>query len=143
MGYRSDVAYTIRFKDVDTMTLFITEAKTKGLQAALNECDIRQDKHLDRCRINFVVGSYKWYDSYDEVKAHTALIALARDWCETDRHEYARRMGDDTYITGDGYKLGFIFVRVGEDLSDCEEDCDGDSDWDWLRVERRVVTDWE
>lgn len=138
MGYRSDVAYTIRFKDVGAMTLFITEAKDKGLEKALDECDIVQDKF----QINFSAEGVKWYDSYPEVQAHQALIKLAKDWCEGDRHEHTRQTGDSTYMAGEEYKLGFIFAAVGEDTNDCEEDCDGDSDWDWLRVERRVVGDW-
>lgn len=138
MGYRSDVAYTIRFKDVGAMTLFITEAKDKGLQIALDECDIVQDKF----QINFFGEDIKWYDSYDEVKAHQALIALARDWCKGDRHEHTRQTNDTTYMSGSKYKLGFVFASIGEDTNDCEEECDGDSDWDWLRVERRVVGDW-
>lgn len=138
MGYRSDVAYTIRFKDVGAMTLFITEAKDKGLQTALDECDIVQNK----LQINFSAESVKWYDSYDDVKAHKKLIELARDWCEGDRHEHIRQTNDTTYMAGEEYKLGFVFAHLGEDISDCEEDCDGDSDWDWLRIERRVVGDW-
>ena len=142
MGYRSDVAYTIRFKDVGAMTLFITEAKAKGLEPALDECDIHQDKHLDRYRINFFAEGVKWYDTYPTVQAHQALIELARDWCEGDRHEHTRQTGDTTYMAGEEYKLGFVYVEVGEEVNDCKEESDGDSDWDWLRVSRQVVGDW-
>ena len=142
MGYRSDVAYTIRFKDVGAMTLFITEAKAKGLEPALDECDIHQDKQSDKYHINFFAEGVKWYDTYPTVQAHQALIELARDWCEGDRHEHTRQTGDTSYMAGEEYKLGFVYVEVGEEVNDCKEESDGDSDWDWLRVSRQVVGDW-
>lgn len=140
MGYRSNVGYTIRFTDVGTMTLFLEEAKSKGLHVALDECDIVQNKQLDKYQINFYNEGVKWYESYDEVKAHTDLLELVQDWCATARERHIRETGEP--MPHDAYPLGFIFVRVGEDTSDIEEDCGGDYDWGWLRAERRVVGDW-
>ena len=137
MGYRSDVAYTIRFKDVGAMTVFIAEAQGKGLQPALDECTVNHRK----LQINFLAEDVKWYDSFPIVQMHNSLVELAEDWCEGDRHRHTRETGD----TGGPveYKLGVIVAHVGEETDDNGERADGDYDWDWLRVQRRVAPDWE
>lgn len=136
MGYRSDVAYTIRFKDVGAMTVFIAEAQGSGLQTALDECEI----HRKRLQINFFAENVKWYDSDPSVQMHTSLIDLARDWCDGDRHRHVKETGDTGGPTE--YKLGFIVASVGEELNDNREEADGDYDWDWLRISRSVMPDW-
>jgi len=38
--------------------------------------------------------------------------------------------------------MGVIFTRLGEELSDIEEDADGNYDWDWISVNRSIEIDW-
>lgn len=138
MGYRSDVAYTIRFKEKEDFALFIAEAKAQEYGQALEECLV-DDKRL---QINLLATDVKWYSSYEFVKYHSAIIDQARSWCEEADHVEVSQTNE---LTADlrRYKLGCIFVRVGEDTDDVEEDCHGDYDWDWLRVTRSVVADWD
>ena len=130
MGYRSDVAYTIRFngtanellEDVEkSFKLFLAEAKVKPACAiAINEVSI-DEKAM---HINFYCDGVKWYDSYPDVDSHMELVSLAREW-----------VADCPYI-------GVIFVRVGEELEDNVWESDGNYDWDWLQISRSVVPDW-
>jgi hypothetical protein len=140
MGYRSDVAYTIRFKKPEHMALFISEAKSKDYgEGALRECMIDEVK----LQINFSAESAKWYESYPDVQVHENLIQQAKDWCESDEHEHTRQTGDTTYMGQGAYKLGFIFTRIGENTDDVQEDFGGEYDWDWIGVSRHIITDWD
>ena len=74
---------------------------------------------------------------------HEELVQQARDWIEADNHRLAKE-GEPPYMNPqDEYKLGFIFTRVGEDTDDNTEDCGGDADWDWVRISRQIVRDWD
>jgi len=89
MGYRSEVAYTIRFEDSDkgrqTFEIFLADARqneeTKG---AFN--DERSESSPDGClaidrvklRINFHADYVKWNSDYPDVKCHDALFVLAK-----------------------------------------------------------------
>ena len=137
MGYRSDVAYTIRFKQPEHMALFIAEALSKDYgKGALDECKIDHPK----MQINFHAEGVKWYDSYPEVQQHEALISQASDWCDSAEHQNVKEGG--LGYEGATYKLGYIFIRIGENSDDVQEDFGGEYDWDWMRVSRQIVTDW-
>ena len=131
MGYRSDVAYTIRFNsDDDTLNkqsfyTFLAEAKSKE-ECALALEDVCM--HIDevRYRLDFYTDSVKWYDEYEDVRAHTELIHLANSYCDTTANPC----------------IGYIFIRTGEELNDIEEDYGGNYDLDWLSVTRSIVRDW-
>lgn len=141
MGYRSDVAYTIRFTTEEAYRLFIAEAKVKDLGKCFKddtshweeaECDD------DLWRINFSATGVKWYDSYPDVDMHNKLIELAEDWVDSDTHREIKDGG-----SGDeAYRIGFIFIRIGEESDDIEEKAGGNYDWDWMRVSRQIITDW-
>ena len=138
MGYRSDVAYTIRFTSEynaekmpvdekpirDAFFTFIAEAKSKPETAGCFS-----DKYLslneDKLKLNFYCESVKWYDSFEEVQCHEELISLAREWVDT----------------GNPY-IGVIFSRVGEELEDMQLEFDGNYDYEWLHIRRSVVPDW-
>jgi len=133
MGYRSGVAYTIRFvDDHDTNNdqsfyTFLMEAKADPRCAiALAEVDIDYKNK----RFNFSADSVKWYDSYPDVMSHTALFDKAQEWVK-QVHEQALHC-----------TMGAIFTRVGEDVTDIEEIAVGDYDWDWIQVSRQIITDW-
>lgn len=133
MGYRSDVAYTIRFvSDHDTNNeqsfyTFLMEAKANPRCAiALSEVAI-DHKHQ---RFNFNAEDVKWYDNYPDVDSHNALFAQARDWVQ-------QTLDQQTHCS-----LGAIFTRIGENTDDMEEIAVGDYDWDWVRISRQIVVDW-
>jgi hypothetical protein len=111
MGYRSQVAYVIAFDDdADTKVMgqFINYVMGSGdehLIEALKECEV----DFDLQRINFYASDVKWYDSYDEVKAHTKLYELCVNE-ETPFYPHAHAR----------------FVRVGEESGDIQEEDFGD-----------------
>lgn len=132
MGYRSDVAYTIRFKTEEDYRLFILEAKANPETAgAFEECEL-DDK---RFRIDFRADNVKWYESYPEVQMHESLIDQAETWIDEAIHRELKNGG-----TGhDVYRLGFVFVRIGEEDDDNERKEGGDYEYDWLHITRQIA----
>jgi len=133
MGYRSDVAYTIRFTDdhdtnnVQSFYTFLLEAKADPRCAiALSEVTVDEKNQ----RFMFSADSVKWYDGYPDVRSHTALFAKAQDW--------AKQMEEGKL----NCTMGAIFIRVGEDTDDIEVTVVGEYDWDWMSVTRGIITDW-
>ena len=134
MGYRSDVAYTIRFTSDDTRAkqsfyTFIAEAKAKAATApCFNEPEWAEfEVDEGRFRINFSADNVKWYDEWPDVKSHEALIELADEWAnDEDNHS----------------EIAFVFVRIGEDSDDIEEKSGGDYDFSWVQVHRSIERDW-
>jgi hypothetical protein len=131
MGYRSNVAYTIRFTgDDDTLNrhtfyTFIAEAKSKeACRAALEDCDVDEQN----LRINFTAEEIKWYDNIPIVKDHEELLLMASDTIETyeDMNEC----------------IGYIFIRTGENEDDNEVRAKGLYNFDWLWVKREIIKDW-
>jgi len=131
MGYRSQVAYTIRFvSDDDTMNkqsffTFIAEAKSKPECAQAFGADDALVVDESKFTINFYADDVKWYDGYPDVDCHNNLISLASEW-----------------VDGGNIALGYSFVRIGEDASDITERNGGQFDWDWINVSRQIVCDF-
>ena len=138
MGYRSDVAYTIRFTSDDTRAkqsfyTFLAEAKAK---AATAKCFTEEGWNWNaggfevdegRFRINFSADNVKWYTDYEDVKCHEALLDLAAEWAnDEDNHS----------------EIADMLARIGEEVEGIEEKCGGDYDWDWAQVHRSVSRDW-
>jgi hypothetical protein len=143
MGYRSEVAYTIRFiptnddfvaqhriKAKDSFYTFLAEAKANaetalafGWMWSKEQGDgmVIDEENLS---INFTAVHVKWYDEYPEAKANNKLFDLAQEWEE-----------DNEYIGG-------IFVRIGESMDDVIEECWGTGDYEWLSVTRDIQKDW-
>ena len=144
MGYRSEVAYTIRFKDEASYRLFITEAKAKpetagcfkSDEASVDECECDDD----RWAITFYADQVKWYPSYPEVVMHEKLLSQAEEWSDGDIH-VATKDGD-VEVNLIEHRLGFIYIRIGEESNDIEERYGGDYEWDWMQVSRQIVMDW-
>ena len=106
MGYRSDVAYVIGFKDRQVMSEFIAVVMAVGTdhqRDALKECHLDWEHHS----INFHESDVKWYDDFPEVQAHHELMEMA-----LERDE----------------KNGFSFTRLGEDMNDVQEETEGNYD---------------
>ena len=135
MGYRSDVAYTIRFNsdhdenNKQSFFTFLAEAKARAATAACflerEWVEFRIDEA--RFRINFVADGVKWYESYEDVKCHEALIDLASEWAS-----------DADNNSG----IGYMFVRVGEENDDVEQKYGGEYDHGWVDVHRSISRDW-
>lgn len=98
MGYRSDVAYGIKFDDIEQRDAFVVLMRAKNdalITQALDE--INHDDNKDPI-ITFSCESTKWYDSFPDVRVHHALMEQA--------HEL--------------YGAGYRFVRIGEDANDID-----------------------
>jgi hypothetical protein len=138
MGYRSTVAYTIRFtptpsNNVDSPTeeevnkckesfyTFLAEAKVK-LSGAFTDGAVVYESDM---AINFQCEDVKWYEDYEDVKVHEALIQLSKDWADMENNH-----------------IGGIFMRIGEELDDMVQEGWGEHDWEWMGIRREIVCDW-
>ena len=133
MGYRSDVAYTIRFvhdhdaNNDQSFYTFLAEAKSDPkCQIALSEVEVDYKNK----RFNFTAENVKWYESFPDVASHEALVALAEEWVS--------QMNDGKLLCS----LGVMLLRLGEDATDIEERYNGDYDYDWMHMSRQIITDW-
>jgi hypothetical protein len=142
MGYRSTVAYTIRFiprlseiqttddeieKAKATFYTFLADAKAGAeTGGAFTDEDIKVDE--EKLAIYFYAGHVKWYESYPDVKCHEALMDLSKEWADD---------GDcsNPYIGG-------AFARIGEEIEDMVEECWGQGDYDWIVIHRSMECDW-
>lgn len=109
MGYRSDVAYRIMFKNKTVLNEFIALVMVKGeyVAKALKECEIEKG-YNDEYFVNFFADNVKWYDDFPSVQGHAELMRFA-----------VERFPDDA-----GYRV----IRIGEDPDDVEEDEEGGVD---------------
>jgi hypothetical protein len=138
MGYRSTVAYTIRFVPVEQEGIdfvmaeerakgafftFIAEAKAKETTAgAFLDEDLKVDE--EKLAIYFFAGDVKWYEDYPDVKCHECLMGLSREWANENEC------------------VGGAFARVGEELDDNIEEVWGNGDYDWVNIYRTMHCDW-
>ena len=100
MGYRSKVAYVIKFHDIERRDAFVSLMLAEGEQfktEAVN--DTRHDYKTDPI-ITFEQRGVKWYESYPDVQAHHKLMQDAVDL----------------------FEAGYRFVRVGEEHDDIQVD---------------------
>lgn len=139
MGYRSDVAYTIRFNAEDdkvneqSFFIFLAEAKARDECAlALQEVKIHAGDDPTRLwQINFRADNIKWYETYPEIASHNKLIALAEEWIDAyDR----RNETPDMYC---------VFMRVGENDDDIETYRHGNYDNVTVYLVRKIETDFD
>lgn len=133
MGYRSDVAYTIRFTDdhdtnnEQSFYTFLLEAKANPkCQIAIAEVEIDHKKKA----FTFVAESVKWYDNYPDVMSHMTLLHQAEDW--------AKQVSEGKLAC----TIGSMFVCIGEEANDIEERFNGDYEHEWMSVSRQIITDW-
>ena len=106
MGYRSDVAYVIKFHSIQDRDAYVALCLAKNdehITSAIEECNYA---HTHSPIITFRADDVKWYSDFTSVKAHQFIYTQAR---ELD-------MG------------GYRFVAVGEDGAEDydEEDMDFD-----------------
>lgn len=109
MGYRSEVAYVIRFKDKAMRDLFVSLQRAKAdphINDALDELIEVEDNLL-----GYHADYVKWYGGYEDVKAHDTLMQDSIDMFNED---------EDI--------VGWRFVRLGEEPDDNIQAEAGDSD---------------
>jgi len=121
MGYRSDVAYVIRFETVeqrDTFVELVKHRNDKYWTNAIEECETNYEQPI----ITFETSDVKWYDSFDEVKAHHALM----EW-STELYEDA----------------GWRIIQLGEDgVEECNQGGECDDLWDYLYTSHSLNTEF-
>jgi hypothetical protein len=119
MGYRSEVAYVIRFKDKAMRELFVSLQRAKAdphINEALNEL-----LEIEDCLLGYHADHVKWYEGYEGVEAHHTLMKDSIDLFNED---------EDI--------VGWRFVRLGEESDDNIQEENGASDElyeyvDWYR----------
>lgn len=125
MGYRSDVAYVIKFNDIETRDNFVTlmlAKNDKWITQALDECEYR---YQDDPVITFSEMSVKWYPSFDIVKAHNLLMVHAVE------------------IYGEEKGGRYRFVGVGEDGTEEFDEDDNEGDlYEYITTVHEVRTDF-
>jgi hypothetical protein len=123
MGYRSDVAYVIKFDDIETRDNFVTLMLAKNdaqITQAISECEYGYA--LDPI-ITFEAEDVKWYDSFDDVKAHRQLMREAVE------------------IYGEEKGGRFRFIAVGEDGQEEFDEDDNDGDlYDYITTRHEINT---
>jgi hypothetical protein len=122
MGYRSDVAYVIKFDDIETRDNFITlmlAKNDKWITQALDECEHGYDEDPI---ISFNQEGIKWYESYNDVQAHRKLM--------TEAVEIYKEKGGR-----------YRFIAVGEDGQEefYEDDDEGDL-YEYITTTHAVIT---
>lgn len=131
MGYRSDVAYKIKFEKKEDFWGFIAESKLDPETAPCftDEHEFDPDYGFDvdeeNFEVRFLANHVKWYDEYPEVKAHMNLWYKAQERCDEEQVE----------VEG-------AFCRIGEESDDTAEEYFGEDPYDMVRISRQVVVDW-
>lgn len=85
MGYRSDVAYVIKFDDIQTRDAYVTLMLANDnpwVRDGIEECNHSNERDPI---ITFRADDVKWYESYPEVIAHTFIYQNA---CELKMGSY-------------------------------------------------------
>ena len=123
MGYRSDVAYAIQFKDADALKEFVgLHAINEDTREALNECELSND---DQPALLFKAEDVKWYDSFEDVQAHNKLL------------DSVDEAFDD--------RAGYCFLRLGEESDDNEQKDGGHRElipWEAFSFRRFIEIEW-
>ena len=125
MGYRSEVAYVIKFDDIETRNNFVTLMLAKNdehITRAVEECEYGYE---DDPVITFEAQDVKWYESYDDVKAHHAMMREA------------------VAIYGEEKGGRFRFIAVGEDGAENFDEHDDEGDlYEYITTVHEVRTDF-
>jgi hypothetical protein len=136
MGYRSDVAYKIKFEDEGQWNVFLLEAKSKPETRLCFEDESLSVVH-DKQELRFVVQDVKWYEDYEDVKCHIKLFDLCDEYNERQEKNVVAEINIKEPV------VSYLFRRVGESEDDVEDRHGGDPDWDWVELIRYIRVDWE
>ena len=123
MGYRSDVAYIIKFDDIETRDNFVTlmlAKNDKHITEAISECEYG---YTDDPIITFKETDLKWYDSFEDVQAHQKLMQYAVE------------------IYGEEKGGRYRFISVGEDGAEQFDEDDNENDlYDYITTVHAIET---
>lgn len=143
MGYRSEVAYAIAFRNEQDKNAFLATVPD-DLMARLRKSAEEDQEGLEETEdmLRLHINGWKWYatrlmfgvmEGYSEVDDHEALIQLSKDFAEEG-----------------GIPMTGVFARIGEEDDDTEYDHWGEdpagevwSPWELVSVQRFITTDWE
>ncbi len=115
MGYRSDVAFAIKFPTAEQRDAFTAVIKLAADPTELG-C-LAEYTNYDEQTYTGYFDNVKWYPDYDDVKVHHILMERA-----VEDHEASYR-----------------FIRIGEEYDDLEEQHRGeDIPWDVVELHRSV-----
>jgi hypothetical protein len=120
MGYRSDVAYVIRFATEEQRDTFVELVKHRNddWTQAILECETEYVQPI----ITFETSDVKWYDDYKDVRAHNALM------------EWAVELYPEA---------GWRLIQLGEDgQEECNQGGDCDDLWDYLYTSHSLNTEF-
>jgi len=120
MGYRSDVAYVIRFETAEQRDTFVELVKHRNddWTQAILECETEYEEPI----ITFEVHDVKWYDDFKDVRAHNALM------------EWAVELYPEA---------GWRLIQLGEDgQEECNQGGDCDDLWDYLYTSHSLNTEF-
>lgn len=121
MGYRSDVGYVIKFRNIQDRDAYITLCLAKNdenITKAIEECDCT---HLADPIITFRADDVKWYSDFPDVRAHTFI------------YQHAHEVGLG----------GYRFLAVGEDgAEEYDEQDDGFDLYDYIHTSHQLITDF-
>ena len=146
MGYRSEVAYGVKVDDIvwsDQATeeeknlsadgiflLMLTEMQQDEVAGKCFDSTYVINEHLTVNKENRTIAFYedgvKWYESYEDVKAHERLYEIAE--------EYAEQYGSETMNN----PVSCAFIRIGEEMEDIEERGGGYYPWNIMYVTRSI-----
>lgn len=118
MGYRSNTAYVIRFKDKAQCEAFLALQLAKAdkwITEAIGELTRVEDNVL-----GWHHDHIKWYDDYEDVKAHKTLLSDAIVLFNTNSVGGGEVPYDD--------QAGYRFVRLGEEDDDNVVEEEGNSE---------------
>lgn len=79
MGYRSDVAYAVKFKSFQDRDAYVALQLAKNdavMTEVIFECEY---EYQSEPLLTFEAADVKWYESYPDVQAHTSIYKDAHE----------------------------------------------------------------
>lgn len=138
MGYRSDVRMVIHGPREVILREFANLRLTgdKGMQEVLDEWCVQPDwtvKDIEYAVAILGQGgvSWKWYDAYPDVQAHTEIFDHFRELSEGAESESLES------------KVDGAFVRIGEDDDDAESEYFGEDPYDLANISRSIYSQYD
>lgn len=143
MGYRSEVAYGIKVDDIIWSDQATEEEKNLSADGLflLMLTEMQGDEIAKKCFDNtyeinqyltinkeartilFYADSLKWYDSYEDVKAHERLYQIMEEYASL----YDSKQGMENPVS-------CSYTRIGEEVGDIDERGGGYDPWSIMSV---------
>ena len=122
MGYRSDVAYVIKFKSFDDREAFISLMLSKNDGDITQAVDETKHDYKEEQLITFEADDVKWYPDFPDVQAHEQLYK--------DAHQY--------------FEADYRFLAIGEDGAETFDEIDnnGFGLFDYIYAVHRLATNF-